>query len=219
MNRQILQQQPPIVIHEKSRENQSKDLAAIIQAASKSNSILSSVWLKRRENHFRMEAPHVGVAGMSGGASMGVIAVLLGASVSFSIGVALFGMMLAAIAIVLLIFHNADTLEYEVNYESISQQAEKSEKVTYKIETKKGNNLTFRTFPDWFGERNLNALVNMHNQGVEFKRETLPRYGVCTEKQFPVLRNNLSHSNMIEKNGRKWELTPIFFAFAKESMN
>lgn len=218
MNRNIIAQQPPIVIHEKSRENQSKDLAAIIQAASKSNSILSSVWLKRRENHFRMEAPHVGIAGMSGGASMGVIAVLLGASVPFSIGVALFGMMLAAIAIVLLIFQNADTLEYEVNYESTSQQEQSSSRVTYRIETKKGNRSNFVNFPDWFSEPNLRALVNMNNQGEAFNVKTLPKHGVCTKTQYAELRNDLALSQMIAKNKNSWELAPEFFVFADKEL-
>lgn len=217
MNNQILQQQQPIVIHEKSRENQSKDLAAIIQAASKSNSVLSSVWLKRRENHFRMEAPHVGVAGMSGGASMGVIAFLLGASAQFAIGTALFGMMLAAIAIVLLIFQNADTLEYEVAYESTSQQETSNQKITYRIETKKGSRTNMVDMPVWFAAANVAALVNMSKQGERFNARNLPKHGVCTQQQFAELRDGLSRAQLLEKNGKTWELAPEFFAFAEKA--
>ncbi len=217
MNRQILQQQPPIVIHEKSRENQSKDLAAIIQAASKSNSILSSVWLKRRENHFRMEAPHVGIAGLSGGAAMGAIAFLLGASAEFAVGTALTGMMLAAIAIVLLVFQNADTLEYEVAYESTSQQEAMNSKITYRIETKRGNRTTMIDLPAWFEAKNIAALVRMNEQGERFNARNLPKHGVCKQQQFAQLRDGLSKAQLLEKNGKTWQLAPEFFAFAEQS--
>ncbi len=218
MNRNSLTQSPPIVIHEKSRENQSKDLAAIIQAASKSNSVLSSVWLKRRENHFRMEFAHVGISGISSGLVVGVCAFFLGASPELAIGLALGSVILSAIAIVLLVFQNADTLEYEVEYQETNQQNESSERVTYKIETQIGRNQTFRKFPDWFNQPNLNALINMNNQGVPFSRTALSKHGVCTTKQFPVLRNNLEHSKMLLKSGKSWELTPAFFAFAKQEI-
>ncbi len=219
MNRNIVAQPSPIVIQEKSRENQSKDLAAIIQAASKTNSVLSSVWLKRRENHFRMEFVHVGVSGLVSGIVVGVCAYLLGASADVAIGLALSSIILSAVAIVLLVFRNADTLEYEVEYESTSQQAASTQKVTYRIELERKNRLTFVNLPDWFGQKNLNALMAMHNKNIVFNARNLPLHGVCKQQQVAELRDDLARAQLLAKNGRSWQLTDAFFALAKQEVN
>lgn len=217
MNNSSLSQQQPIIIHEKIRENQSKDVAAIIQAASKSNSVLSSVWLRRRENHFRIAAAEVGIAGVSGGMAMGGIAALMGASVQLSIGIALAGMMVAAAAIVFLVFHNADILEYEVNYEATSDQQANTQKITYRIETQKGHRTNYVNMPTWFEAAHVAALLRMNEQGERFNVRNTSKHGVCTQQQFAELRDGMARAQLLEKNGKTWELAPEFFAFAKQT--
>jgi len=214
-----MQLQPPVVIHEKSRENQSRDVAAIIAANAKSSSVLSSVWLRRRENHFRTEPAHILIYGVITGVATAVIAIIAGVSFWYSIGGGAFAMEFAFVAFLITVYRNADTLEYEVIYNADEKETAQNAdvRVTYRIETKKDNRITFRDFPATFNDVHVAALLQLSKDGERFNVKTLPKYGVCTQPEYPALRDALANSNMLEKNGKSWELTDEFFAFANES--
>ena len=217
MNKNIIPQ-PPIIIQEKSRENQSKDLAAIIAANSKSSSELSSVWFKSRINHFRVNPRDILIYGAISGVAMGVIGYILGVAFVYSLVVSLGMMEVAFVAFVVTIYRNADTIEYEVTFESTQQEETIDSKVTYRIETKKDNRLTMMDLPAFFQAANVAALVTMKNQGQRFNVRNLSKYGVCTQQQFPELRDRLSSSNLLIKDGKTWELTDEFMSFAREAV-
>ena len=217
MNKNMIPQ-PPIIIQEKSRENQSKDLAAIIAANSKSSSELSSVWFKSRINHFRVNPRDILIYGAISGVAMGVIGYILGLAFVYSLVVSL-GMMEAAfIAFVVTIYRNADTIEYEVTFESTQHEETVDSKVTYRIETKKDNRTTMMDLPTFFQPENVANLVRMREKGQRFNVRNLSSNGVCTQQQFPELRDKLAHSNLLIKDGKTWELTDEFMSFAREAV-
>jgi len=218
MNRQSLPPSVPIVIQEKSRENQSKDLAAIIAANSKSSSELSSVWFKSRINHFRVNPRDILIYGAISGVAMGVIGYILGLAFVYSLVVSL-GMMEAAfVAFVITIYRNADTIEYEVTFESTKHEETVDSKVTYRIEHQKGNRTSFTGLPDFFNAENVANLVKMREQGLVFNVTNLSKSKVCTQQQFPELRDSLASADLLIKDGKTWELTDEFMHFAREAV-
>lgn len=217
MNRNILTQSPPIVIQEKSRENQSKDLAAIIAANSKNTSELSSVWFKSRINHLRVHPREILIYGVITGIALGIISYILGLSFAYSFLVALGMMEVAFVSFLVTIYRNADTVEYEVVFESKSEIKTEDSKVTYRIETKKDNRITMMDLPTFFQAANIAALMKMKQDGERFNVKNVTANGVCTQPQFPELRDKLAHSNMLIKDGKSWELTDEFMSFAREA--
>ena len=217
MNKNMIPQSP-IIIHEKTRENQSKDLAAIIAANSKNNSVLSSVWFKSRINHFRVNPRDILIYGSITGVAMGIIAYILTVPIAYAVLVSLGMMEIAFVGFLVTVYRNADTMEYEVMFESTVQEESIDSKVTYRIETKKDNRTTMMDLPAFFQAANVAALVTMKNQGQRFNVRNLSKYGVCTQQQFPELRDRLASSNLLIKDGKTWELTDEFMSFAREAV-
>jgi len=217
MNKNILPQ-PPIIIQEKSRENQSKDLAAIIAANSKSSSELSSVWFKSRINHMRVHPREILIYGVITGVALGIMAYILGVPFAYSFLVALGMMEVAFVSFLVTIYRNADTVEYEVVFESEEKIESMDSKITYRIETKKDNRLTMMDLPKFFQAENVANLVRMRQNGQRFNVRNQASNGVCTQQQFPELRDRLAQSNMLIKDGKTWELTDEFMHFAREAV-
>ena len=206
-----------MVIYEKSKEIQSKDVAAIVAAGSKQNGVLSHVWMKQRTNHLRVSPPHIFISGIATGIAMGIIAYIVGVPADYSFSIMLACIVVSSIALLITIYRNADTLEYEVAYKSTEKETAVDSKITYRIETKKGSRLTMMDLPAFFQSQNVAALANMHQQGERFNVRNITRYGVCTQQQFPELRDKLAHSNMLIKDGKSWELADEFLTFAEQA--
>jgi len=205
----------PIVIRE-TTETQSRDLAAIIQAASKSNSVLSSVWFRKVEPRFSLEPIHIGVSVIFVLLASFVIAAMLQTRlvVSFSVSIAV--AVLSAALLVAVSFRNANTTEYEVNYESMSNNQESVIKKVYKIEITKGTSSSYVDLPEFFDSTAIAQLAKMASQGQGFNVRNVVDYNVCKQPEFAQLRDKLALSKMIEKDGKSWTLTDAFFAFAAE---
>lgn len=204
----------PIVIRETSSETQSKDLAAIIQAASKSNSVLSSVWFRKVEPRFALEPLHVAVSVVFLALASFILAIMLNATAVVSFAIATAVAIVSAVAIVAVSFRNANTTEYEVAYES-SNQANVT-KTTYKIDITKGTQTNFVDLPAFFDATAVGQLVKMADHEKRFNVRNVVDYGVCKQQEFSTLRDKLALAQMLEKSGKTWELTDAFFAFADE---
>lgn len=215
MDNRILSQ--PIVIRETTSETQSKDLAAIIQAASKSNSVLSSVWFKKVEPRFALEPVHIGASVIFTMIASLVIAALLHAQLVLSVGIATAVAIVTAVILVAVSFRNANTTEYEVNYESMSDNSASVTRTTYKIDITKGTQTNFVDLPEFFDATAVAKLAKMNEQGKRFNVRNVVDYGVCKQQDFAMLRDKLALAQMLEKDGKTWELTDAFFAFADET--
>ena len=202
----------PIIIKETSR-HESKDLAAIVQAATKSNSVLSAVWYKRVEPRFAMTPEELGAGSLALGIGVGVLAVYMGAETAVVVAAGLGVSVATAVTLLLLAYRHADVTEYEISYEAVGKEDE-AIRHTYRIEMQQGNTLSFVDMPEWFTRDRLIELHRIALAGAAFNIRSLTKNGICTQQQFPMLREKMVKANFLVKDGKSWVLANAFFRFA-----
>lgn len=212
----------PVVIREKTG---SGDLAAIIQAASKSTRELSSVEYRQNEAKFTLEAHHIAY-------TVGMVCIVVFALVFLLAGVPLgeilfsedgaiwrwsFGMSaLSGLTTgAILLWYAAARLnnftEYYIAYEASSEGLDVRHHKTFKIELKNKNRLQYVNLPEWFTERHLLKLSQLAKKdGFQFNRPTLEHTQIATQSQYPELRDSMIDAALLERFGRGYKLSEAF---------
>lgn len=220
-NLPVVQYQQPVVI--KEHKDTSKEVAAIIAAASKLEQRLSLVEFWERISKLDLTMKHViGIPTAIGGMvaflvyafandtfdifNLSLVAVRVPLFSGFMFWIVSFVPMLW-LAVVTQTSERRDTTEFAEQTQQGIGAAVAVQK-TFRVEVKDKNSLRFVDLPQWFTDKELLALADMDET---FSRINLQEYGICTQQQWPELRDSFIKAQLAEQNGRQYELTEEFF--------
>ena len=206
--------QPPHIPVIVERETSAQDVAQILKAADNTKRSLSAVEYGERIPHLNLQPHHMGAAAAVLILGVGLAIGLFTSSFRYGLAAGLLVGTGAALFLFLVAVVNLNSEKhYFVEFTSEQEQSER----VIKLEVHRdGNRINYYNLPDWLDDAAIVTLAQWakNKRGFVFNRENCSRSGICSQRQFPQLRDSFLQADLAEQQGSQYSLTAEFFALA-----